>query len=142
MIYLDNAATTSVFPQVADEISAVLRDSFGNPSSLYGYGLQSKKILDRSRARIARAMGCDPAEVYFTSCGTESNNIAILGGARARKAWGNKVIVSGFEHPSVQNTVASLANEGFEIVVIPPEEDGNLSVERFLENVLNIHWED
>ena len=135
MIYLDNAATTSVFPQVADEISAILRDSFGNPSSLYGYGLQSKKILDRSRARIARAMGCDPAEVYFTSCGTESNNIAILGGARARKAWGNKVIVSGIEHPSVQNTVASLANEGFEIVVIPPEEDGNLSVERFLENV-------
>ena len=135
MIYLDNAATTNVFPEVTEVIASVLRDSFGNPSSLYSLGIESKKIMDRSRAQIARAMGCDPAEVYFTSCGTESNNLAILGAARSRKAWGNKVIVSGIEHPSVQNTAASLANEGFEVVVIPPEEDGNLSIDRFLNEV-------
>ena len=135
MIYLDNAATTNVFPEVAEVIASVLRDSFGNPSSLYSLGIESKKIVDRSRAQIARAMGCDPSEVYFTSCGTESNNLAILGAARSRKAWGNKVIVSGIEHPSVQNTAASLANEGFEVVVIPPEEDGNLSIDGFLNEV-------
>ena len=135
MIYLDNAATTTVFPEVAEVIASVLRDSFGNPSSLYSLGIESKKIMDRSRVQIAKAMGCDPAEVYFTSCGTESNNLAILGAARSRKAWGNKVIVSGIEHPSVQNTAASLANEGFDVVVIPPEEDGNLSIDRFLKEV-------
>ncbi|MDO5138834.1 MAG: cysteine desulfurase family protein [Oscillospiraceae bacterium] len=135
MIYLDNAATTNVFPEVTEVIASVLRDSFGNPSSLYSLGIESKKIMDRSRAQIARAMGCDPAEVYFTSCGTESNNLAILGAARSRKAWGNKVVISGIEHPSVQNTAASLANEGFEVVVIPPEEDGNLCFDRFLNEV-------
>ena len=135
MIYLDNAATTTVSPEVAEVIASVLRDSFGNPSSLYSLGIESKKIMDRSRVQTAKAMGCDPAEVYFTSCGTESNNLAILGAARSRKAWGNKVIVSGIEHPSVQNTAASLANEGFDVVVIPPEEDGNLSIDRFLKEV-------
>ena len=135
MIYLDNAATTNVYPEVTEVIASVLRDSFGNPSSLYNLGIESRKIMDRSRAQIARAMGCDPAEVYFTSCGTESNNLAILGAARSRRAWGDKVIVSGIEHPSVQNTAASLAGEGFEVVVIPPESDGSLDIDRFLEQV-------
>ncbi|MBQ8995389.1 MAG: cysteine desulfurase [Oscillospiraceae bacterium] len=135
MIYLDNAATTSVFSEVAEEIAAVMKGSYGNPSSLYGYGLQSRKIVDQSRAKLAKVIGCDPAEVYFTSCGTESNNLAILGSARARRSWGNKILVSGFEHPSVQNTVASLTEEGFEVIVIPPEKDGTVSLERFLQEV-------
>ncbi len=135
MIYLDNAATTNVFPEVTEVITSVLRENFGNPSSLYSLGIESRKLIDRSRMQMAKAIGCDPAEVFFTSCGTESNNIAILGAARSRKAWGNKVIVSGFEHPSVQNTVASLAEEGFEIVVIDPEKDGTLNIDRFLKEV-------
>ena len=135
MVYLDNAATTDVFPEVTEAIASVLREDFGNPSSLYSLGIQSRKIMDRSRAQIAKAMGCDPAEVFFTSCGTESNNLAILGAARSRRGWGNRVIVSGIEHPSVQNTVASLAAEGFEIIVIPPEKDGSMDTERFLEKV-------
>lgn len=135
MIYLDNAATTNVFPEVTEVIASVLREHFGNPSSLYSLGIESRKIVDRSRMQIAKAIGCDPSEVFFTSCGTESNNLAILGAARSRKAWGNKVIVSGIEHPSVQNTVASLSEEGFEVVVIDPEDDGTLNMDKFLKEV-------
>ena len=118
MIYLDNAATTSVHPEVVREIAAQLEEHFGNPSSLYSMGIESRRIMDRARGQIAKAMGCDSSEVYFTSCGTESNNLAILGAARARKNWGNRIVVSGFEHPSVQNTVNSLKTEGFEVVVV------------------------
>ena len=132
MVYLDNAATTNVFPEVTDIISSVLRETFGNPSSLYSLGIQSRKIVDLSRNQIAKALGCDPSEVFFTSCGTESNNIAVLGAARSRKTWGNKVVVSGFEHPSVQNTAASLSKEGFEVIVISPESDGSLVLDKVL----------
>ena len=132
MIYLDNAATTAVDPSVIDEISRKLEDCFGNPSSLYDLGLASKKVLDQSRRKIADALGCTTAEVYFTACGTESNNLAILGSARARKKWGDKIVVSGFEHPSVQNTVDSLQEEGFRVVKIMPRKDGTIDPEEFL----------
>ena len=135
MIYLDNAATTAVSSKAADEADRVLRACFGNPSSLYAAGLDSQKVLDRSRAVIARKMGCDPQELFFTASGTEGNNLAILGSARARKNWGNRVIVSGFEHPSVMNTVMSLENEGFEVKVITPGKDGKLDAGAFLSNV-------
>ena len=135
MIYLDNAATTAVSSKAADEADRVLRACFGNPSSLYAAGLDSQKVLDRSRAVIARKMGCDPQELFFTASGTEGNNLAILGSARARKNWGNRVIVSGFEHPSVMNTVMSLENEGFEVKVITPGKDGKLDSGAFLSNV-------
>lgn len=135
MIYLDNAATTAVSSRAADAADKVLRECYGNPSSLYSAGLDSQKVLERSRAVIARKIGCDPQELYFTASGTEGNNLAILGAARARKNWGNKVIVSGFEHPSVMNTVISLENEGFEVTVIEPGEDGRLDIAAFLDRV-------
>ncbi len=135
MIYLDNAATTSVRPEVTAEIAFQLESHFGNPSSLYGLGLESRKVIDRSRMVVSKGLGCDPTEVYFTSCGTESNNLAIFGSARARKKWGNKVIVSGFEHPSVQNTVSSLAQEGFEIIIVNPEKDGTLDTDKIIHSV-------
>ena len=132
MIYLDNAATTAVSPGAADAADRALREYFGNPSSLYSQGLESQKSLERSRAVIAKSLGCEPQELYFTASGTEGNNIAVLGAARARKSWGNRVIVSGFEHPSVMNTVMSLEKEGFEVTVIRPGQDGKLDTDRFL----------
>ncbi|MBQ4093548.1 MAG: cysteine desulfurase [Oscillospiraceae bacterium] len=132
MIYLDNAATTRVSDSVAQTIYETLTEHYGNPSSLYAEGLASRKVLDSARAAVAKAMGCKPAEVYFTACGTESNNIAILGAARARKAWGNKVVVTGFEHPSVQNTVDALRAEGFQVSVILPNADGSFNTAAFL----------
>ncbi len=133
MIYLDNAATTAVSPGAADAADRALREYFGNPSSLYSKGLDSQKALERSRAAIAKSLGCEPQELYFTASGTEGNNLAILGAARARKSWGNRVIVSGFEHPSVMNTVMSLEKEGFEVIVVKPGTDGKLDTEKFLE---------
>ncbi|MBQ5341009.1 MAG: cysteine desulfurase [Oscillospiraceae bacterium] len=133
MIYLDNAATTAVSPGAADAADRALREYFGNPSSLYSKGLDSQKALERSRAAIAKSLGCEPQELYFTASGTEGNNLAILGAARARKSWGNRVIVSGFEHPSVMNTVMSLEKEGFEVIVVEPGTDGKLDTEKFLE---------
>lgn len=133
MIYLDNAATTSISPAAADAADAALREYFGNPSSLYSQGLDSHKALERSRAVIAKSLGCEQQEVYFTASGTEGNNLAILGAARARRSWGNRIIVSGFEHPSVMNTVRSMEKEGFEVIVIPPGPDGRLDTDRFLE---------
>ena len=133
MIYLDNAATTAVSPGAADAADRALREYFGNPSSLYSKGLDSQKALERSRAAIAKSLGCEPQELYFTASGTEGNNLAILGAARARKSWGNRVIVSGFEHPSVMNTVMSLGKEGFEVIVVEPGTDGKLDTEKFLE---------
>ncbi len=133
MIYLDNAATTAISPAAADAADAALREYFGNPSSLYSQGLDSHKALERSRAVIAKSLGCEQQEVYFTASGTEGNNLAILGAARARRSWGNRIIVSGFEHPSVMNTVRSMEKEGFEVIVIPPGPDGRLDTDRFLE---------
>ncbi|MEG0833195.1 MAG: cysteine desulfurase family protein [Oscillospiraceae bacterium] len=135
MIYLDSAATTCVSQSVTNRISEVLTECFANPSSLYDFGLVSRKVLEASREEIAEAFGCEPCEVYFTGCGTESNNIAILGAARARKSWGNGIIVTGYEHPSVQNTVAALEREGFAVETVMPDENGNVSIDEIASRV-------
>jgi len=135
MIYLDNAATTAVSQGAADAADRALREFFGNPSSLYSAGLDSHKSLERSRAVIAKKLGCSAQEVYFTACGTESNNLAIFGAARARRNWGSKVVVTGYEHPSVMNTVMALEKEGFEICVIRPSAGGNIDPGEFLRAV-------
>lgn len=135
MIYLDNAATTPVWDDVAEVIYNSLREDFGNPSALYNLGFQTQKKLDEARSSVAKAFGCSADRLFFTGCGTEGNNIAILGGARARKAWGKKVIVTGYEHPSVALTVDSLADEGFNIIKIDPGTDGKVDPDDILEAV-------
>ena len=98
--YLDNAATTMVAPEVADVIDKAMREHWANPSSLYGPGARSEEALNAARAAVARTLGCKPKELYFTSCGSESNNLALLGAVRTR-TFGKGIVVSGFEHPSV-----------------------------------------
>ena len=99
--YLDNAATTMVAPEVADVIDKAMREHWANPSSLYGPGARSEEALNAARAAVARTLGCKPKELYFTSCGSESNNLALLGAVRTR-TFGKGIVVSGFEHPRVQ----------------------------------------
>ena len=82
--YLDNAATTIVAPEVADVIDKAMRKHWANPSSLYGPGARSEEALNAARAAVARTLGCKPRELYFTSCGSESNNLALLGAAQTR----------------------------------------------------------
>lgn len=127
--YLDNAATTIVAPEVADAIHKTMTECWANPSSLYTAGLESGQVLAHARATVAKSLGCTPQELYFTGCGTESNNIALLGAARTRQNWGKRIIVSGFEHPSVQLPLRRLAQEGFDVVEVKPGRDGRLDVE-------------
>ena len=108
--YLDNAATTIVAPEVADVIDKAMREHWANPSSLYAPGARSEEALNAARAAVARTLGCRSKELYFTSCGSEGNNLALLGAAQTR-TFGRGIVVSGFEHPSVQRPLERLAAE-------------------------------
>ena len=129
MHYLDNAATTRVADEVADEIRRVMGEHFANPSSLYGPGLDSELLLRRSRAAVAQALGCSPAEVIFTGCGSESNNIAVLGAVRARREWADHIVCTGYEHPSVHNVVQQLEQDGWRVTWVMPDETGRVSMD-------------
>ena len=132
--YLDNAATTMVAPEVADVIDKAMREHWANPSSLYGPGARSEEALNTARAAVARTLGCKSRELYFTSCGSESNNLALLGAVRTR-TFGKGIVVSGFEHPSVQRPLEELAKQGYNVTVIKPRPDGTLDMDRILEHV-------
>ncbi len=132
--YLDNAATTIVAPEVADVIDKAMREHWANPSSLYGPGARSEEALNVARAAVARTLGCKSRELYFTSCGSESNNLAIFGGVQT-KTFGKGVVVSDFEHPSVQRPMERLAEMGYDVTVVPPEPDGRLNVDKMLAHV-------
>ena len=130
--YLDNAATTRIDPAVTEVIHDALVELWANPSSLYDPAVAAQDGIENARVRIAKTLHCRSDEVYFTGCGTEGNNMAVWGAAMPRRHWGNKIVVSGFEHPSVQLAVRALKNEGFQVVEILPEADGHLDVQKFL----------
>ena len=132
--YLDNAATTMVAPEVADVIDKAMREHWANPSSLYAPGARSEEALNAARASVARTLGCKPKELYFTSCGSESNNLALLGAALTR-TYGKGIVVSGFEHPSVQKPLERLAKMGYDVTVVDPKADGTLDLDEMLAHV-------
>ena len=132
--YLDNAATTIVAPEVADVINKAMREHWANPSSLYGPGARSEEALNAARAAVARTLGCKSRELYFTSCGSESNNLALLGAVQTR-TFGKGIVVSGFEHPSVQRPLERLAKLGYDVTVVAPRADGTLDIAAMLERV-------
>lgn len=140
MHYLDNAATTRVHPAVAATAARVLEKHWANPSSLYGPGMEAEDIITEARKSLAAALGVpaggprQPSPI-FTGSGTEANNIAILGAARARKNWGEHIVSTGFEHPSVANTLALLEEEGFRLTLAPPGPHGNVDTGAMLEAV-------
>ena len=133
--YLDNAATTMVDPEIAGAIHKALLKDWANPSSLYEPAVETHEALTTARGQIARTLGCQAKDLYFTSCGSESNNLAVQGLAMARKNWGSKIVVSGFEHPSVQRPIRALKDRGFEVVEILPEADGHLDVAKLAAEV-------
>ena len=135
MIYLDNAATTPVNPQVAQVIADSLKTDFANPSSLYKIGAQSEYKIATARKTVADCLGAKEDEVYFTSCASESNNIAIYGLATARKNWANKVVTTGYEHPAVRKPLANLAEYGYTVVNINPKADGNINPQEIIDAV-------
>lgn len=136
-VYLDNAATTPVDSEVTDAIIPYLREKFGNPSSVHWYGQEAKVLLEDARETAAEYLGCKPKEIFFTSCGTESNNTAIIGSAMANLGSGkNHIITSAIEHPAVLETVMYLRDKfGFEITVLNPDKEGRISPDKVLEAV-------
>ncbi|MBL0387245.1 cysteine desulfurase NifS [Tumebacillus sp. ITR2] len=130
-IYLDHAATTPVREEVIEAMVKVLRENFGNPSSIHQFGRPVRKMMEEAREKVAKAINADPREIIFVGSGTEADNIAILGGARANKKKGNHLITTSVEHHAVLDAFKALEKEGFEVTYLPVDEVGRISVEDF-----------
>jgi cysteine desulfurase len=126
-IYLDYNATTPTDPAVVEELSPYLTGEFGNPSSSHPYGKKAKEAVELARARVAVVLGCDPAEVIFTSGGTESNNQALIATALANRDRGRHIISTTIEHPAVLNPLHWLEGQGFTAVLLPVDGAGRLA---------------
>lgn len=128
-IYFDNAATTRLDDEVLQEMLPYLKENYGNASSIYKLGRESKKAVEDAREKIAKVLNCKPNEIYFTAGGSESDNTAIKGIARANKKKGNHIITSKIEHPAILETCKQLEKEGFEITYISVDENGIINLE-------------
>ena len=124
-VYVDNAATTAVSAEVLEAMLPFYKEVYGNPSSLYSLGRDAKTALEEARARTAGCLGANANEIYFTSCGSESDNWAVKGAARAQRKKGkNHIITSAFEHHAVLHTCQALEKEGFEVTYLNVHENG------------------
>lgn len=122
--YFDYAATTPMDKDVLAVMISQMEENFGNPSSVYSYGREARKAIDEAREKVAKAIGADSKEIFFTSGGTESDNWAILGAAAARKKQGNHIITTSIEHHAVLHTCKYLEKNGFEVTYLPVDEYG------------------
>jgi cysteine desulfurase len=126
--YFDNAATTRISEPVLKSMLPYLKEKYGNPSSIYSLGRESKDAIDEAREKVAKALGCESKNIYFTSSGSESDNWAIKGVAFANKDKGNHIITSSIEHHAVLHTCEYLEKHGFEITYLPVKENGIVDV--------------
>ena len=123
-IYMDHNATTPVRPEVLEAMLPFFRDKFGNASSIHTFGQDARAAVEEARAKVAEALGADSSEIYFTSGGTESDNMAIKGIAYASRKRGNHIITSRIEHHAVLHTCRQLEREGFEVTYVPVDRYG------------------
>ncbi|MCC8029322.1 MAG: cysteine desulfurase [Lachnospiraceae bacterium] len=128
-IYLDNSATTACSENAADLTARLLTEEYGNPSSMHLKGVEAERYVKTAAADIAGTLHCKEKEIIFTSGGTESNNLALLGTAFANRRSGNHIITTAIEHPSVRNTMLFLKEQGFEISWLSVDADGEISLE-------------
>lgn len=131
--YLDNSATTRVSDAAAQAALSAMTQCYGNPSSTHTKGREAKKLLDTARKQVADALGCMPEELVFTSCGSESDNWAILGGAEYMKRRGRHVISSAVEHDAVRRSLDILEERGFEVTRLMPDATGAISAEAVMD---------
>ena len=128
MIYLDNAATTKPCTAAVNAMVSAAEE-FGNPSSLHGVGLRAEKLVNSSKEKIAAMLGTDTKGIYFTSGGTEANNLAVFGTAYAKKRMGNRIITSKIEHPSVLEAFKRLEEDGFDVIYADVDNDGRIDMD-------------
>ena len=133
--YLDNSATTACYPCVADLVSKLMIQDYGNPSSMHLKGVTAEKYIKEAKQTLARNLKVNEKELFFTSGGTESNNLAIIGAAFANNRNGNHIITTKVEHPSVSNPMRFLEENGFRVTYLPVESDGVVSL-RALEEAI------
>ena len=129
-VYFDNSATTRVYPEVADIMMKALLEDYGNPSSLHMKGVEAERYIQDSVKALSSILKCREDEICFTSCGTESNNMALVGTALAKRRKGRHIIVSSIEHASILETASFLEKEGYEITFVSPDEKGIISHEK------------
>jgi cysteine desulfurase len=123
-IYLDNSATTKVSPEVLDAMLPYFTENYGNPSSLHTMGQEANVAVQAAREQVAKAIGADAGEIIFTSCGTEADNLALVGTAYANKKKGDHIITSSVEHPAILRTCEYLEKEGFKVTYLPVDNYG------------------
>lgn len=134
-IYMDHAATTPLKKEVLDEMYPYLTKIYANPSSLYAPARLSKAAIDEARDKVSRAINASSREIYFTSGGSEADNLAIKGAALANKDRGNEIITSAIEHPAVLNTCKGLEKDGFKITYLPVDKNGFISMEALKKSI-------
>jgi len=137
LIYLDHAATTPIKQEVLNEMIPYFSINYGNASSIYSIGRKSRKAVESAREKVAKAIGCSKKEIYFTSCGSESDNLAIKGVVKANITKGNHIITSKIEHPAVLNTCKCLENEGCEVTYLDVDENGFVNLEQLKKSIKN-----
>ena len=129
MIYLDNSATTKVMDEAAQKALTLMKSEYGNPSSMHSFGFEAEKEVREAAGKFAQIWHCDKEEVFFTSGGTEADNLAILGAASAMKRKGNHLITTRIEHPAVLEPFKHLEKEGFEVTYLGTDENGVIDLE-------------
>ena len=135
--YFDNAATTRVKEEVLEEMLPYLKEQFGNPSSMYTIGRGARRAVEEARVRVARLINCNPNEIYFTGCGSESDNTAIKGIAYANSYKGRHIITSKIEHPAVLHTCQVLERQGFDLTYLNVNSDGIVNLENLRNSIRN-----
>lgn len=129
MIYLDNSATTRPFDEVREIMNRVMDADFGNPSSMHNLGVVSENYIKKAKEQIAKTLKCKESEIIFTSGGTESDNMAIIGGCMANARKGKHIITTGIEHPAILETCAFMEKQGYDVTYLPVGKDGRVRIE-------------
>lgn len=135
--YFDNAATTRVKEEVLKEMLPFFNEKYGNPSSMYSIGRISRRAVEEARVKVAKMINANPNEIYFTGCGSESDNTIIKGIAYANKARGKHIITSKIEHPAVLHTCQALENQGFEVTYLDVNSEGTIDIDNLRNNIKN-----
>ena len=132
-VYLDNSSTTRVYKEGAELAADIMYNLYGNPSSLHRKGIEAEKLIKRAKEQIADSLKANPTEIYFTSGGTESDNLAIIGACRMSR--GRHILSTNIEHPAVLNTLQHLEKKGYEVELIPVGKDGKVNVEKLASKI-------